>query len=244
MSLPFAQAADYGHCRPASSLKHTCPKYVTGGSDLDCACVTSDAGSPPGKLWWDVTKSAQLLHHNVKCADEDKPFTCQLEWNGTIVTSTSYNLSVVLDSDPVQKAYIRGLATGLGSGLGFGVVVMSVLLAVFCLRRRSRNLPFSSELDQDRERRKARKEVGLSKDPTHPGIAGADQATSGDSSNFYETCDTSQIGLQIPYEALAVKYKPKSSKKHSKKKSAKKNSAFTLDDEGDAYENVTTVQGR
>ncbi|KAK7114813.1 uncharacterized protein [Littorina saxatilis] len=233
---------------PLSPLKYNCPPYVIEGSDLDCSCNTSDVGNPPGKLWWNVTKSAQLLRHNIHRNDAGTSFTCNLEWNGNTVKSKMYTLSVVSDSESVQQAHARGLATGVGSVLAVGVLVL-VLVSVLLWRRGwvlpemcSRVLPCTaaSSGTKDKGRQEARADKEQPQVVSHTENEGAKAEGF---SNVYDTTDVSQIGLQSPYEVLPVKYKPTSAQKKSRKRSGQKKSLSGPEDEGTTYENVQMQRG-
>ncbi|KAK7114416.1 uncharacterized protein [Littorina saxatilis] len=231
--------------KPSSPLSHTCPPYVIERSNLDCSCVTDDVGNPPATLYWITTNSTRLTRHDVQRDDAGTKFTCQLAWNGSIVTSLDYALSIVSDNDSAEQAHRRGLATGLGSGLAVAAVLAVVVLVSVCLLwRRGWVLPCSAAPNTKETRATVgpRRKAMVHDQQQRTRQSDLLQATAGETSNVYDACDTSQTGVQAPYETLTMQYEPKKTKKRKTKSKGQTNSAITQEDGGATYENVAMQQ--
>ncbi|PVD26871.1 hypothetical protein C0Q70_12019 [Pomacea canaliculata] len=105
--------------RPAGSLTHNCPQYVTG-ADLNCQCAVSDLGSPPGTMQWNNTVSSQLSLKGLRTEQHGENYVCSLTWNRTVQQSLTYTLIMTYPTtcdDLISAEFSRGQRSGLGIGL-------------------------------------------------------------------------------------------------------------------------------
>ncbi|KAK7505827.1 hypothetical protein BaRGS_00003098, partial [Batillaria attramentaria] len=191
--------------QPSTPLNHTCPKYVTEGSDLDCTCTTSDFGVPPGTTQWLESGSSRLVRSRVPREFAGTTFTCQLVWREQVVQSLTYTVSTAPSGALIQQARSEGLASGMGAGVGIGLVValVCVLVLVIVLWRRGWRLPCAGD-------RGANQDVEMGPPPTSSQSRelGGGAPSAGDtedcsgSSGMYEGLQHNQMNVPSAYEEL------------------------------------------